>query len=239
MSQVWGWVAEVVLGLLLLGTLGMTVKLDRALRSVRRDRTSFEALISNLGAATNAVKVGIQALRNEADRAAGQIERRSEEADKMATDLSFLIEAADRAGAKLEERLLAFPKDAVVESQPLSVVRRLAAAGQFLRRRRSPVSTVGGAPAKPPPIRSRADESPSLDPVPAERVAPATPTPVPAPPILTPSPPAGLRERAGITTRRRGASHTAAPAPAQAASILETVIVAETGEERTLVKMVG
>jgi len=103
MIPVWGWIADAVLALLLISTLVMATRLDRALRVVRRDRAVFEALISNLGSATNSVKLGIQALRNEADRAAEQIERRSEDADKLATDLSFLIEAADRAGARLDE----------------------------------------------------------------------------------------------------------------------------------------
>jgi len=103
MMSVWGWIADLILAVLLTGTLVMTVRLDRALTVVRRDRAVFEALITNLGSATNSVKLGIQALRNEADRAAEQIERRSEDADKLATDLSFLIDAANRAGERLEE----------------------------------------------------------------------------------------------------------------------------------------
>lgn len=109
MMSIWSWLADAVLIVLLSATLVMAVRLDRALRVVRRDRAVFEALISNLGSATNSVKLGIQALRNEADRAAEQIERRTEDADKLATDLSFLIEAAERAGARLEEGRLAKP----------------------------------------------------------------------------------------------------------------------------------
>jgi hypothetical protein len=111
MMSVMGWVTDAILVLLLTGTLCMAIRLDRALRVVRRDRAAFEALITNLGAATGAVKHGIQALRGEAEQAAEQIGRRSEEADKIATDLSFLIEAADRAGAGLEQRLKAAPAD--------------------------------------------------------------------------------------------------------------------------------
>lgn len=102
MMSVWGWIADAVLALLLIGTLVMSVRLDRALTVVRRDRAVFEALIANLASATASVKLGIQALRSEADRAAEQIERRSEDADKLATDLSFLIDAANRAGERLE-----------------------------------------------------------------------------------------------------------------------------------------
>src|SRR6185437_16222370 len=97
-----GWIADAVLALLLIGTLVMSIRLDRALTVVRRDRAVFEALITNLASATSSVKLGIQALRSEAVRAAEQIERRSEDADKLATDLSFLIDAANRAGERLE-----------------------------------------------------------------------------------------------------------------------------------------
>jgi hypothetical protein len=103
MMSVWGWIANLILAALLVGTLVMAVRLDRALAVVRRDRAVFEALITNLASATSSVKLGIQALRNEADRAAEQIERRSEDADKLATDLSFLIDAANRASQRLEE----------------------------------------------------------------------------------------------------------------------------------------
>ena len=103
MMSVWGWIANLILAGLLVGTLVMAVRLDRALAVVRRDRAVFETLITNLASATSSVKLGIQALRNEADRAAEQIERRSEDADKLATDLSFLIDAANRASQRLEE----------------------------------------------------------------------------------------------------------------------------------------
>jgi hypothetical protein len=99
------WLADAVLAVLLVGTLIMSIRLDRALRVVRRDRAAFEALITNLGAATASVKTGIQGLRSEAERAADQIERRTGDADKMATDLSFLIEAAERAAALLDSRV--------------------------------------------------------------------------------------------------------------------------------------
>jgi hypothetical protein len=103
MMSIWGWIADLILAALLTGTLVMSVRLDRALAVVRRDRAVFEALITNLASATSSVKLGIQALRNEADRAAEQIERRSEDADKLATDLSFLIDAANRASQRLDD----------------------------------------------------------------------------------------------------------------------------------------
>jgi hypothetical protein len=102
MTLPWGWMADLVLAGLLIATLAMSVRLDRALRVVRRDRAAFEALITSLGSATASVKLGIGALRQEAERAAEQIDTRSQNADKMATDLSFLIDAAERASARIE-----------------------------------------------------------------------------------------------------------------------------------------
>ena len=101
----WGWIIDTVLMLLLSGTFVMAVRLDRALRIVRRDRTAFETLIASLSSATNAVKHGIQKMRDEADRSAEQIERRSADADRMATDLSFMIEQAERISGRLESAL--------------------------------------------------------------------------------------------------------------------------------------
>lgn len=116
MISIWSWVADGVLALLLIAMLGMAIRLDRALRVVRRDRGAFEALINNLGTATGAVKIGIQALRQEADRASEQIERQVSEADKMATDLSFLVDAANSAGIRLE-RVLDSLSDMAASSQ--------------------------------------------------------------------------------------------------------------------------
>jgi len=99
------WIADGALCLLLLGTLVMSIRLDRGLRLVRRDRSAFEALIGSLASATQAVSVGVQRLRSESERAAELIQRRSEEADRLATDLSFLIDRAERTGRRIEGAL--------------------------------------------------------------------------------------------------------------------------------------
>lgn len=96
------WLADGLLCVLLIATLVMSIRLDRALRLVRRDRSAFEALIGSLGSATQAVSDGVQRLRSEAQSAAELVERRAEEADRLATDLSFLIERAERVGNHLE-----------------------------------------------------------------------------------------------------------------------------------------
>lgn len=143
MMSTWSWIADVVLSLLLIGTLIMAFRLDRALKVVRGDRAAFEALISNLGAATSSVKLGIQALRDEAQRAAEQIERQSEDADKMATDLSFLIEAANRAGTALEDAL----RSPVAPDAPPAPVEATAARSTIRKGRAAPRQPGAPAPA--------------------------------------------------------------------------------------------
>ena len=185
MISIWNWLADIILAVLLIATLVMAIRLDRALRVVRRDRAVFEALISNLGSATNSVKLGIQALRNEADRAAEQIERRTEDADKLATDLSFLIDAADRAGARLEEGRLAAP----AAKQPVS---------PEIDETELPAAPVVSAPALVAPVQ--------VSPI---QVAPVKVAAKKPDPVVVAAPPAvadedgGLRQLAGLGRRRR------------------------------------
>lgn len=189
MSEILNWVADAVLILLLGGTLVMAVRLDRALRTVGGDRAAFEALISSLSNATNAVKHGIQALRAEADRAADQIERRSEDADKMATDLSFLIEAADRAGTRLEQHLSSAPKASPEKTPAATASRQLRIGRKYVRRETAcPEVQTPVAPLPPEPLPA---------PPPPTSIAP------PAAVCFANDTPAALRQMAGITTRRR------------------------------------
>ena len=187
MTDAWNWLADGALVVLLSGTLVMAIRLDRGLRVVRRDRAAFEALISSLSAATGSVSSGIQALRNEAERAAEQIERRTLEADKMATDLSFLVEAADRAGAKLEQRLQSLAMASAVAQHD----EVLPPAAPALKRQRG--KAVLKTPAKPAVSESETDKAPQAGPA----IAGAAYEPGPKTALVN------LRELAGITTHRR------------------------------------
>lgn len=204
MINVWTWLADGLLVLLLSGTLVMAIRLDRALRVVRRDRAAFEALISSLGAATGSVKSCIQALRTEAERAAEQIERRSSDADKMATDLSFLVEAADRAGGKLEQTLQsleAVPADADLDDAVPDAARAPK------RYRSKAVLKTPGASATPEPATGKASQ-----PCP-EMAAPAYDADLGTGPATAL---ANLREMAGITRKRQAVRTEAAAAPGPA-----------------------
>ena len=187
MTDVWNWLADGLLAMLLSGTLVMAIRLDRGLRVVRRDRAAFEALISSLSAATGSVSSGIQALRNEAERSAEQIERRTRDADKMATDLSFLVEAADRAGARLEQKLQSLEM-APATAQPGEAPPAAASAPK--RSRSRALLKPPAIPAAPAPESNEAPQATPEPAAPADETAPATT-------------PANLRELAGFTTHRK------------------------------------
>ena len=102
----------------------------------------------------------------------------------MATDLSFLIEAADRAGARLEERLRATRPEAPAPRESKSV-RRFRKLAQGARMQMS--------------TRGKPDVEPLILTVPV-----AGPTAVPSSPGPVSSS-GGLFLQAGITTRRRQA----------------------------------
>lgn len=199
---------DILLALLLIGTIVMAIRLDGALRVIRRDRGVFEALIVNLSSATESVKFGIQALREEADRAARHIGQRSQEADKMATDLSFLIEAADRAGVKLEERVRSVRPPATVlalESKSVRIARKLRTGGVIPKTRQGEASIKA-----PKPLSTSASKVKS----------PPRPIPAEVQPVLAGqgSRLGSLFGQAGITTRQRNQAVVATPSETFAGS---------------------
>ena len=185
MMASWSLGADIMLAVLLIGTIVVAVRLERALRVIRRDRGVFEALIVNLSSATESVKAGIEALREEAGRAARHIGQSSQDADKMATDLSFLIEAADRSGVRLEDRLRSSRPEpaAPVESKSVRRSRKLREGARL-----------------PPSSRGKPAVEPLVLTVPV--AGPVTPLPQ-APAAGHVSQLGGLFQQAGITTRNR------------------------------------
>lgn len=202
MTSLWYWLADAILALLLTVTLVMAFRLDSALRVIRRDRAVFETLISNLGAATASVKSGIQTLRSEAERAAEQIERRTMEADKMATDLAFLAESAEQAGARLEQTLRSALAVARV-GDPTEAPAKATDAGHANPTRHTGVTAIPPAPPVAGEtvlcagLSNKAGPEPSTGwPGSDDRVTAA------AAEIGSEASPVDLREMAGITTRR-------------------------------------
>lgn len=210
--MLWDMGFSALLATLLIATIVAAVRLDRALRAMRRDRGVFETLVSNLASANDSVGVGIQALRQEADRAARQVAQRVEQADKIATDLSFLVDAADGAGSRLEARLHDVRSLTASRSGPhgatsLPVESRLVRSARILRKgvavpwrgsSRSPDAAAGppSAPADLHARRTSADFQGSSAVLLEVPFAASEPYPGP---LL----------RAGITVRRRTAGASA------------------------------
>lgn len=210
---IWDLVVSGVLALLLVVMIVASLRLDRALRYMRRDRGAFEDLVSNLAIANESAAVVIRALRAEADRVVLQVGERVTEADRMATDLSFLVDAADTAGSRLEARLREAHSVRGAAAAVAPHESRIARAARMLRTglsvpRHAPASAV---PPAPSPALPAADvtglaaldasvSDPAAPPPPALPDGPGGVAPAPASPG---DPPSGPLLRAGITLRRR------------------------------------
>lgn len=95
------WTLEIVLIVLLAGTLFHAIRLERALGVLKRDRAALEALVAEFNASSHAAEQGVERLRDAAEGAGRQIVRQMEVGGRLKDDLLFLN---DR-GEKLADRL--------------------------------------------------------------------------------------------------------------------------------------
>lgn len=105
----WGFIADVVLIVLLVATLVYVGRLSRRLAELRQDRQSFEALIAEFAKATADAQKGVAELRLGAEGVARDLNQRIErgqsvvgELQHSADDLKMLINRAEAAAGKLE-----------------------------------------------------------------------------------------------------------------------------------------
>lgn len=104
-----GFLADIVLIVLLVATLIYVLKLSRRLAELRQDRQSFEGLITEFAKATAEAQRGVAELRQGAEGIgrdlSGRIERGQSvvgELQHSADDLKMLINRAETAASKLE-----------------------------------------------------------------------------------------------------------------------------------------
>jgi chromosome segregation ATPase len=121
----WGFIADLVLIVLLVATLVYVGRLSRRLAELRQDRQSFETLITEFAKATADAQKGVGELRQSAEgigRDLGQrIERGQEitgELQRCADDLKMLINRADMAAGKLEAAIGASRQQPVPPARP-------------------------------------------------------------------------------------------------------------------------
>jgi len=91
-------VLDILLAVLLVGTICAALKLHRQLGSLRSDREQFETLAASFSQATDRADDGIGKLKI----ASEDLSRLCAEAGSLKDDLNFLVERADAAADRLE-----------------------------------------------------------------------------------------------------------------------------------------
>jgi hypothetical protein len=101
------WILEIVLVALLAATLFYSVRLERALGVLKRDRAALEALVGGFNASTRQAEAGIERLRAAADGAGRQLARQIEMAVALKDDLALLSQRGERLADRLDDRVRA------------------------------------------------------------------------------------------------------------------------------------
>jgi hypothetical protein len=101
------WMLEIVLVALLAATLFYSVRLERALGVLKRDRSALEALVGGFNASTSRAEAGIERLRAAVDGAGHQLALRIDAAAALKDDLTLLSQRGERLADQLDSRLRA------------------------------------------------------------------------------------------------------------------------------------
>ena len=88
-------ILDVIVSLLLAGTITYAVMLNRRLSALRRNRDDLAKLILNFNEATVRAEQSIPKLRKAAEEAGMSLQERVEKAQALRDDLAFMIERAD------------------------------------------------------------------------------------------------------------------------------------------------
>lgn len=124
------WVLELVLIVLLGVTLLHAVRLERALATLRRDRSALGDAVAGFDLSARAAEQGIGKLNSLTGEAAQQVARKIEQASALKDDLAFLAERGENLANRLE-----------------AAVR----AGRAMEGMRSPATTAAPSDASPRP----------------------------------------------------------------------------------------
>jgi hypothetical protein len=96
------WGLQVALLVLLGAAIPFAIRLERALREIRKDRAAMETSAQGLSEAAAAAESAILRLRATAELAGRQVQERVTTAEPLRDDLRFLIERAENLADRLE-----------------------------------------------------------------------------------------------------------------------------------------
>ncbi len=96
------WVLQVVLLLMLGAAIPFALRLERALREIRRDRGALEGSAQGLGEAARMAEAAMVRLRASAEIAGRQVAERTAAAEPLRDDLRYLVERAEALADRLE-----------------------------------------------------------------------------------------------------------------------------------------
>lgn len=97
------WLAQLAVAALLAGTITVGLRLERALRAVRRDRETLEGCAAGLDEASRRAEAASARLRRDAEESCGAMERDLAAAEPLRDDLRYLVQRAEAAADRLEE----------------------------------------------------------------------------------------------------------------------------------------
>ncbi len=146
-------ILDVVVAALLVATIGYAAVLNRKLRSLRANKSEFEAMIAEFNEATRRTEGSIQALRLAADQTAKALSVQVERGQALRDELTFLTSRADGAAERIATGGSARPEVAAYAASPKPAPR--------------PQPVPAAAPSAPRPA--------------ANSPAPSRPAPAPAP----------------------------------------------------------
>jgi hypothetical protein len=96
------WGLQLTLLVLLGAAIPFAVRLERALREIRKDRAAMETSAQGLSEAAAAAESAILRLRATAELSGRQVQERVTTAEPLRDDLRFLIERAETLADRLE-----------------------------------------------------------------------------------------------------------------------------------------
>lgn len=97
------WTAQLAVAALLAGTIPVALRLERALRTVRRDHDTLIGCATALDGATRGAEAASQRLRHDSDECRKDLEAALIAAEPLRDDLRYLLQRAEQLADRLDE----------------------------------------------------------------------------------------------------------------------------------------